>query len=93
MLTINKMFMLLYNNVFVGALCIHYAACSPGFYRSFLNDTCVACPSLNTVQTGANSAICPCLDGYFRAAGESAGFSCTGKRHFIDCSKSFFIDI
>ena len=59
-------------------LCFLAAACHTGQYVLPSNGSCQPCPA-NTQVDRKGVPICQCLDGYFRAVGESADYPCTRK--------------
>ena len=55
--------------------------CDPGMYLA-LDETCVPCPpNSNSTQSGA--FVCPCFEGYYRAAREPPEMECTRKSHVV----------
>ena len=55
------------------------AACPKGqYFSSSISMVCQLCPP-NTRSVDAPVTECPCEEGYFRAAHESADFPCTRK--------------
>ena len=64
--------------------CIHYficllssEGCDPGMYLD-TNDTCLPCPA-NSNSTQSGAFVCPCFEGYYRAAGDPPEMECTRK--------------
>ena len=51
--------------------------CDPGMYLA-TNDTCLPCPA-NSNSTQSGASVCPCFEGYYRAAGESPEMGCARK--------------
>ena len=51
--------------------------CDPGTYLA-TNDTCLPCPA-NSNSTQSGAFVCPCFEGYYRAAGEPPEMECTRK--------------
>jgi len=51
--------------------------CDPGKYLT-TNDTCLPCPA-NSNSTQSGESVCPCFEGYYRAAGEPPEIGCTRK--------------
>ncbi len=58
------------------AVCIT-VACPVGEYSS-IHRKCLVCPAKSWTNESA-AEICQCLDGYFRASGETADYPCTSK--------------
>ena len=58
--------------------------CDPGMYLA-VDDTCLPCPA-NSNSTQHGASVCPCFEGYYRAAGEPPEMNCTRKSHvFCSC--------
>ena len=51
--------------------------CDPGMYLA-TNDTCLPCPA-NSNSTQSRAFVCPCFEGYYRAAGDPPEMGCTRK--------------
>ena len=51
--------------------------CDPGMYLT-TNDTCLPCTA-NSNSTQSGAFVCPCFEGYYRAAGEPPEIGCTRK--------------
>ena len=51
--------------------------CDPGMYLA-TNDTCLPCPA-NSNSTERGESVCPCFEGYYRAAGDPPEMNCTRK--------------
>ena len=43
-----------------------------------VDDTCLPCPA-NSNSTERGESVCPCFEGYYRAAGELPEMECTRK--------------
>ena len=61
--------------------------CDSGTYLS-INVTCLPCPA-NSNSTQHGLSVCPCLEGYFRAVGESPERECT-RKYDVDAWTSKF---
>ena len=53
-------------------------ACGAGTYGT--GGTCLPCPA-NSNSTQSGLSVCPCFEGYYRAAWEPPGMACTRKSH------------
>ena len=51
--------------------------CDPGMYLT-TNDTCLPCPA-NSNSTQRGESVCPCFEGYYRAAEDPPEMACTRK--------------
>ena len=56
--------------------------CDPGMYLA-MDDTCLPCPA-NSNSTQSGASVCPCFEGYYRAAGEPAEMECTRKSYIVE---------
>ena len=54
----------------------HSAACGAGTYE--MDGTCLPCPA-NSNSTQPRLSVCPCFEGYYRAAGEPPEMECARK--------------
>ena len=68
-------------HAFVFANLLHFSlsrkGCDPGMYLP-VDDTCLPCPA-NSNSTQSGESVCPCFEGYYRAAGEPPEMECTRK--------------
>ena len=67
-----------------GSQCIHYficllssEGCDPGMYLA-TNDCCLPYPA-NSNSTQSGASVCPCFEGYYRAAEDPPEMECTRK--------------
>ena len=47
-----------------------------------VDDTCLPCPA-NSNSTQSGESVCPCFEGYYRAAREPPEMACTRKSHVV----------
>ena len=68
-------------HAFVFASLLHsslsHKGCDPGMYLT-TNETCLPCPA-NSNSTQSGESVCPCFEGYYRAAREPPEIGCTRK--------------
>ena len=57
--------------------------CDPGMYLA-TNDTCLPCP-VNSNATQPGLLVCPCFEGYYRAAEDPPQMKCTRKYYILCC--------
>ena len=55
--------------------------CDPGMYLA-VDETCFPCPA-NSNSTQSGASVCPCFEGYYRAAREPPEMECTRKSHVV----------
>ena len=55
--------------------------CDPGMYLA-VDDTCLPCPA-NSNSTQSGASVCPCFEGYYRAAEDPPEMECTRKSHVV----------
>ena len=55
--------------------------CDPGTYQA-ATDTCLPCPA-NSNSTHPGLLVCPCFEGYYRAAGKPPEMECTRKSFVV----------
>ena len=51
--------------------------CDPGMYLA-VDETCLPCPA-NSNSTQSGVSVCPCFEGYYRAAEDPPEMECTRK--------------
>ena len=56
------------------------AACDAGTYG--IGGTCLPCPA-NSNSTQSGTSVCPCFEGYYRAAGDPPEMECTRKSYVV----------
>ena len=56
--------------------------CDPGMYLA-VDETCLLCPA-NSNSTQSGESVCPCFEGYYRAAREPPEMACTRKFHVVE---------
>ena len=61
---------------FLSDFSLPYVACNAGTYAT--GGTCLPCPA-NSNSTQSGLSVCPCFEGYYRAAEDPPEMGCTRK--------------